>query len=149
MSLTIAVPQWWLTHPEQYQWQREPVLALSRMSRAPGTEQTSESLCMTGKPVSFPVNIFSITNDGAAGPPAPLAIPSHVLQTTFSFPRGIKILAFPLLLQREPGQSPGSTRLFLPGARYQCQHECNLMSIAPVGSEGPVGKTDFREGSLV
>lgn len=45
-----------------------------------------------------------ITRGGTVGPPAPLEIPSYMLQTTFSFPGGIQSLFFPLLPQREPGQ---------------------------------------------
>lgn len=81
-----------------------------------------------------------ITHGGTVGLPAPLENPSYMLQTTFSFPGGIKILAFPLLLQREPGQSPGSTRLFLTEVRYQHQHECNSQIIFPMRSEGPMGR---------
>lgn len=45
-----------------------------------------------------------ITHGGTVGPPAPLEIPSYMLQTTSFFPEGIQSLAFPLLPQREPGQ---------------------------------------------
>lgn len=89
------------------QWQGEPVLVLSSVFRAAGTEQAAEPLCMTGKPVGFPANVFLMTRGWSSSTlsSAITCAPGHPL-----LPWGNKTASM------VPEMSSRGTKLLLAGA---------------------------------